>query len=106
MCMLTLMATGKKARRNVLLDPSDDAALIEFCRKTHRDPPETIRAIVRLFFANGFEVASDRLNAGLWENAQKSPQNADIPGSTPAERAEYIVSGKRSGDSQNARKPA
>lgn len=40
--------------------------LVEFCKTTNRDEPETARAIVRMFFADGFGVASERLNRNLW----------------------------------------
>lgn len=56
--------------------------LERFCEATNRDVPATLRAILRLFFREGFEAASRRLNAGLWElpepGAEKEPP-ADSP---------------------------
>ena len=40
--------------------------LEDFCAQTNRDVPHTLKAIVRLFFADGFDMAELRLAQGVW----------------------------------------
>lgn len=88
------MSASKKKQRNLLLDPADDQMLVDFCSSTNRDLPETMRSIVKLFLKDGFEVASNRLNAGLWDLTKSAPTAPQgIPGETPDDRAAFIVSG-------------
>ena len=50
----------------------------DFCGQTKRGVPQTLRGIIELFFAEGFDVASDRLNQGLWEPAKRRrPKGSD-----------------------------
>src|SRR5262245_53234910 len=102
------MSAAKKKQRNVLLDPADDQMLVEFCRRTNRDLPDTMRRIFRLFFQEGMEIASDRLNAGLWNTSARTPESSTgIPGDTPAERADYLLTGKQpSAPGKRKQKPA
>jgi hypothetical protein len=100
------MLTGKKKQRNVLLDPADDQMLVDFCSKTNRDLPDTMRRIVKLFFKDGMEAASNRLNAGLWELPTAAPDAPKgIPGDTPKARANYVLDGPEKTET-SAQKPA
>lgn len=65
-----------------------------FCAKTRRGVPETLRAIIEMFFADGDEVASDRLNSGLWDKDKAGASAAKPAAETPEEWAERMVTGK------------
>lgn len=99
----------RKEKRYVLLDPPTARLFDRLCESTNRDAPFTLRRIVEMFLAEGLERASDRLNSGLWdEPASQSTASTGIPGSTPDEKADYIVHGKlptAKGD-KSKRKPA
>lgn len=69
-----------KIARNVRFDEELDRRLREFCAHTHRQESHTIRGIVRVFLADGFEAAERRLAGGAWESERNSG------GSEPAER--------------------
>ena len=89
------MPPSNKKQRNVLLDPADDQMLVEFCRVTKRDIPETMRHIVKLFFRDGMKAASDRLNKELWDlldagSAASTVARADTPKGTAA----WVVDGE------------
>ena len=59
-----------------------EAEYESFCRNTTRDELGTLRAIVKLFFADGPLVADNRLCSDLWE-----PQSSKGTG--------YLSDGKR-----------
>lgn len=90
------MPTSSKKQRNVLLDPADDQMLVEFCRITKRDIPETMRHIFKLFFQNGMKAASDRLNAGLWDLPDAASPPIGVRGDSPKGRAAWVVDGESS----------
>ncbi len=60
------MAAPRKPNLQFRVEPEMLETIIRFCDQTNRDLPTTMRAIVEMFFAEGFDVASKRLNAGLW----------------------------------------
>lgn len=66
--------------RNVRFDERLDGRLREFCARTHRQESHTIRGIIHVFLADGFEAAERRLARGAWEPERKSGR------SEPAER--------------------
>lgn len=52
---------------NVRLPPEVHETFVRFCQATHRHEQETIRAVFKLFLADGPEAAERRLTAGLWQ---------------------------------------
>ncbi len=60
------MSAARKPIMAVRVEPEMLEMLNRFCDGTKRDLPATVRGIIEVFFAEGFEVASERLNAGLW----------------------------------------
>ena len=83
------MGYTKPISRNLRLDEALDGVLRDFCVKTNRHEPHTIRAVLTLFFADGFETAERRLTTGLWEPSKSEPTSEDEA------RADYIVGSKR-----------
>lgn len=55
------------------LKAAGKAGLERFCKATNRDIPATVEAIVRLFLADGFQVARDRLGSG--RGSDREPRN-------------------------------
>lgn len=105
--LLEFCVVNKKKRFYVLLDPPTAELLEHWCADATRDLPHTLRSIVQIFLADGIEAAEQRLSAKIWEKpAAQIPPPTGIPGSTPAERAEYIVTGKKPAEPRNERKPA
>ena len=57
----------KASNRTVRLPESLDAMFQRLCDASMRDPDDLFRAVILLFFLDGFEVANERLNLGVWE---------------------------------------
>lgn len=81
-------------QRNLRLPIKLDATLMQFCDRTLRPIPETLRAIVQLFFADGFEAANYRLNRRLWDGNKSATAPETLQG---RDDSEYVVTGKETG---------
>ena len=57
------------SRQNLIQfrDSALKGELEAFCALTNREPGPTLRALVRLFLADGVEIAELRLTQNLWE---------------------------------------
>lgn len=86
---------AKKQQRSLRLSPDLHRTVTLFCAKTNRDEPETLRAIVRLFFAAGMKAAEDRLVAGLWD-LDEAPAALSAK-DDPQAVADFVVTGKMPG---------
>lgn len=84
----------KKKRFYILLDHPVAEMFEQWCAENRRDPPHTLRTVIELWLAEGIDEAERRIKEGIDRPAQKSSPPAGIPGSTAAERAEYLVTGK------------
>ena len=77
----------KLVSRNVALPPDLDKTVRSFCATTHRTEAHTMRAIIRLFFAEGPEMAEKRLIRNLWD----PPADKAVPGASLDQVADHAA---------------
>jgi hypothetical protein len=67
---VTIRAAMKTVNRYFRLPEELNERLTEFCARTRRDEPTTVRHILEMFFADGPASAEGRLTSGLWNAAE------------------------------------
>lgn len=87
---------------HIRLDEELDRLLRDFCELTHRAEAHTVRAILRMFFADGLATAERRLIAKLWESEETTGRVRP----TAEERAfaDNLLSGRRSAPKRRKRR--
>ena len=92
------MGSKGEKKRDSLIQTRDlelKVAIEDFCARTNRDMPDTLRVILGMFFADGHAVAEARLTAQLW--------SADDHGASEVELMARIESGARAAKKDLAR---
>jgi hypothetical protein len=78
-CCVSVTAVGRLVQRYASLPVEVDRCFADFCGRTRRSQPDTIRAIIELFLADGLEAAERRLCSGLWEAPTTAASQRDAP---------------------------